>query len=580
MNTPIDPVLPRPYMMLGRCGKSSERRRFFMAANDGVPFLVWVEPQLPAAVKAQKMVVQTFTTALGETAILDVQSLTLQQLMDTTGSLPAVVAVQYALGLSENAVFFQKQNSLLTSTNRYGPSVLDISSQGTLGVRIDPTSARQAPALPAELLPPNETPTQSTDVFYIGALIGWMLRGSLAPAGTPLAGLPANLDGKLKGILSSATAANPKSRPSTEQLHAALGKWLQGAQAPVRKKSALGVIVGAIAITALALAAILYFRSNDGVALDIPKGTPIAASGGSVARTPTPQTKPRDIGTVDDVLINQIDDSKAPLVDIYVNVLRNNQPITNVSKANVRLFEDDQRITDFSWINVSELNAPAQVMLVLDTSGSMGPSREGLRDGALDVAIVAATDFLENLPSNSSVGLIRFASVVTVENTLTTDITKVKATVETMRAGGQTALYDGVGTALKALEGTPGRVMIVMLSDGDDTAASTRFTRESVIAKARETNIPIYIIGLTSPQFNGEVLKELAEASGAVLLEAPSKEQLTALYSVIFTQIQGQYRATYTQLKPLKPGEQVTIRLEVNDGFGVITEKTKQIIGR
>lgn len=562
--------LPENYTMLGPCSKSSSQRQFFIAANNKIPCLIWVEQSLPPALRTQPMVVQTYATGGGEAAVLRLDSMTIRQLIDTVGGIPATVAVHFIVGLVEETIFFHRQRSLMTSTRRYGPDVLDISSQGRISSRIDPSATREAAPLPDALLPIGEIPSTQTDVYYIGALLAWMISGRMGTPGDLSSIVPQHLAHGLRSILSRAMASDPAARPSAEELLKQLLGWVHGdVKAAPKKKATLG-----IGITGLVVAAVLgtmFFTHS----FDMDFVAQKADSRQVVQATQTPSV--REIGPVDTVVINQVDLTNPDKVDVYVSVLREGQPVKGVPKANVTGTQDGDPIYNFTWSLLDPSQAPVQVLLVMDTSGSMGPSVLGASDGALDSARTAAQDFLNNLPPGSSAGLIQFSDVVTVQQRLTPNIDTVSASVQNLQPGGQTAVYDGLGAALETLDGVSGRTMIVLLSDGGDTASS-RFTAETVREKARTLNVPIYTIGLVSQEFDGDVLRSVADATGAAFLEAPSKDALSGLYGQVFKLIEGQYRLSYVPLHDYPSGQTVSLSIGVNNGVGEISSGTRIIV--
>ncbi|XSG75808.1 VWA domain-containing protein [Herpetosiphon llansteffanensis] len=578
MSTLTYPHLPAPFEIIGACGKQSSHRRFFMAKKAGIPYLVWWESRIPDALRKQQMVVQIAEQAGSEVAILDVQALSLQQLLDTAGSLPVPVAAQYALGLIETAEFNHRQRTALTSSNLYGPGLLDLGSQGTIVPKIDSSLGQKAAPIPAQLLPVNEQPSPEGDSYYIGALIAWMISGQFAPQGNPLAMLPA-IDGRLASILQRATAANPKQRPSAQELGQQIQDWLSGkvTQAAKKKPSKLKWLVGAIG-TAIITLLIIYGLSQRNAAPNTEFGTASAGGGPSTDFQPDkPSTGLAILSEVNEVEINRIDDTRYPEIDMYLSIMRPTGVITDVPRQNVSVFENNNKIENFSWVNLSKIRDPLNIMLVIDTSGSMGPSKEGLTDGGLDAAKVAALDFIERLPSNTNLGLIHFGTMVTVDHSLTDDIDAVRQSITELKAEGQTAIYDALAISYTQLRRAEGRTFIVLISDGADTA-SKGDNYDSIVTKAAKAKIPTYIIGLTSPEFDGKLLEDLQRDTKAMIYQTPSKEQLTSFYGEVAQEVAGQYRASFSVPDSYASGAEIMLKVEVNAGDGRLVTKERKYI--
>ncbi|HYN67111.1 MAG TPA: type II secretion system F family protein [Ornithinibacter sp.] len=108
-------------------------------------------------------------------------------------------------------------------------------------------------------------------------------------------------------------------------------------------------------------------------------------------------------------------------------------------------------------------SSPRTTMLVIDTSGSMGPA-------GMATTRAAVADFLAAAPKDVKVGVVSFANTAGVDLKPTLDRRKVQRVVNGLKARGETSLYAGVQTAVAAL-GTTGERSIVLLSDGEDTVA-------------------------------------------------------------------------------------------------------------
>lgn len=577
MSTLTEPSLPVPFEMIGPCGKQSTHRRFFMAKKSGIPHLVWWESRIPDALRKQQMVVQIADQAGSEVAILDVQSLTLQQLLDTAGGLPAQVAAQYALGLIETAEFNHRQRTALTASNQYGPSLLDLGSQGTIVPKIDPSAGQKAGPIPAQLLPVNEQPSPQCDIYYIGALIAWMLSGQFAPQGNPLAMVPA-IDGTLRSILQRATAANPSQRPSAQDLGQQIQDWLSGKVTPVAKKkpSHLKWLAGAVA-TATIMWLIVYALSRQDTVPNTTFGTAEANGETTDFGQGTTSNGLALLEDIDTVEVNRIDDTRFPEIDMYLNIMRPTGVVTDVPRQNVNVFRDNNPIEGFSWVNLSRVKDPLNIMLVMDTSGSMGPSKEGLTDGGLDAAKIAALDFLDHLPSNANVGLIHFGTLVTVDHSLTDDIEAVRQSITELKPEGQTAIYDALAISYTQLRRAKGQTFIVLISDGADTA-SKGDNYDSIVTKANKAKIPTYIIGLTSPEFDGKLLEDLQRDTKAMIYQTPSKEQLSSFYGEVAEEVSGQYRASFNIPDSYKTGDEIMLKVEVNAGDGRLVTKERKYI--
>ena len=110
------------------------------------------------------------------------------------------------------------------------------------------------------------------------------------------------------------------------------------------------------------------------------------------------------------------------------------------------------------------------IVLVMDVSGSMADENK------LGFAQEAAYDFVDvfalNASSGHMVGMVTFADAAEVAVALTGDGSELKQGISGLRAGGGTAMWDGIASAMAMLEqGRPGvEKTIVLLGDGMSNA--------------------------------------------------------------------------------------------------------------
>jgi Ca-activated chloride channel family protein len=144
-----------------------------------------------------------------------------------------------------------------------------------------------------------------------------------------------------------------------------------------------------------------------------------------------------------------------------------------------------------SWQYVKK---QADVVLLIDTSGSMSGDK-------IDQAKQAALAFIDKLPTQNRLGLTTFNENITERVALDSferNSADVRAAIQSLRAGGDTSLYDAiiqaVGTLSQGQESDRIRA-IVLLSDGQDTASTQSLnTMVTAINAQRGGKNPILII--------------------------------------------------------------------------------------
>ena len=96
--------------------------------------------------------------------------------------------------------------------------------------------------------------------------------------------------------------------------------------------------------------------------------------------------------------------------------------------------------------------------------------------------------------------------------------------------GYPTRLWDAVDESIAHMEALDGRRVVIVFTDGDDSAS--RRSRNDVLDRAREKDMMIYAIGLSSEYFNGQTrvrtrpdrgLKVVAEETGGGFSSSPRR---------------------------------------------------------
>ena len=233
----------------------------------------------------------------------------------------------------------------------------------------------------------------------------------------------------------------------------------------------------------------------------------------------------------------------------------------------------------------------ATVMLVIDVSGSM--NADDVEPTRMQAAQRAASRFLDRLPERFQVGLVTFSSEAETLVPPTTDREAVRGALATLTANGGTAMGDGLGRALDVIEaarqeaaggpgptttvdpnaqggtptpstlvpGTPDQgtqqpavppAVTLLLSDGANSAGGDPFVQAE---RARQLRVPVYTIALGTANgvlrqpnaFGGtriqpvppdpESLARIAETSNGRFFEAPTSDNLTAVYDSLGSRI-------------------------------------------
>jgi len=138
------------------------------------------------------------------------------------------------------------------------------------------------------------------------------------------------------------------------------------------------------------------------------------------------------------------------------------------------------------------LSQQKQIVLVIDVSKSMeatdvAPSR-------LDAAKEAANRFIDKLPEGYEVGLVSYSEMAKVMASPTMDRPKVSAIVDGLTTLGGTATGDALITALNLFGDAGEGGVIVLLSDGMQTAGT--ITTEQAAKTISSAGVKVYAIAL------------------------------------------------------------------------------------
>jgi Ca-activated chloride channel family protein len=185
---------------------------------------------------------------------------------------------------------------------------------------------------------------------------------------------------------------------------------------------------------------------------------------------------------------------------------------------------------------------PLSLALVLDASLSMS--------GRLPLSQMAAVGFVDGLQTRDEASVVQFSDGTMVLQEPTTDRAALRSAILRISAGGATGLYNALYTVLKAepepREDSDRRRVIVLLSDGDDTASLIWEEQVIELARQREATIHVIDLGARDPaRRSSRVLELIAAESGGEVHRPRSAEDLGAVYARIGEELRSQYMMGY-----------------------------------
>jgi Ca-activated chloride channel homolog len=253
------------------------------------------------------------------------------------------------------------------------------------------------------------------------------------------------------------------------------------------------------------------------------------------------------------------------LVNVYLSATDSKgRFITDLNPTDLVLKENGstQQISHFSNFTkqesdkLGEKDVPLTLSLVLDKSESMSAQIQGTNK--MDIVKNAAFRLLDELRGNDRMALISFNDFASEETPFTSNKKVIGKDILFQDVeGGETALLDSIYFALEKLNGQQGRKIIVVFSDGEDTASNLKL--DEVLSNLIASDVTVLAFGtmaLGSNSMRGRfILERLAEASGGYAFFPRSLNGLNEIMEKLREGMRSQYSLGYKPLNGKKDGK-------------------------
>ena len=219
-------------------------------------------------------------------------------------------------------------------------------------------------------------------------------------------------------------------------------------------------------------------------------------------------------------------------VRVDVLVTEGDRPVLGLTPADFEV-RDNGVLQDVSFVSTEKL--PLNVILALDTSASV--SGEPLRH-----LQSAGRTLLERLQPDDRAALVTFSHEVALRQPLTSEVGLVGGELGRIEPRGETAVIDGSYAAVMLGDTDVGRDLVIVFSDGVDTASWLPADR--VLDAARRSDVVVYgvsVRGAEPPEF----LRELSRLTGGSLLEVDSTRDLGGAFVRLFQEFRQRYLLSY-----------------------------------
>jgi Ca-activated chloride channel homolog len=194
--------------------------------------------------------------------------------------------------------------------------------------------------------------------------------------------------------------------------------------------------------------------------------------------------------------------------------------------------------------NFSNEATPFTAVVMLDTSGSMTLNMEFVKQ--------AAEEFLMRMLPQDKAKVGAFNDKIQVlpkdEPFLSDRDRLIRILKGELDFGYPTRLWDAVDESMAHLETVEGRRVVLVFTDGDDSASKNGL--KEVLERAREKDIMVYAIGLQSDYFNGQSrvrtrpdrgLRRIADETGGGFFELTKKDDLGPTFTRVAQELHSQY---------------------------------------
>jgi VWFA-related protein len=230
--------------------------------------------------------------------------------------------------------------------------------------------------------------------------------------------------------------------------------------------------------------------------------------------------------------------AQAPVFNARVDAVRVDVAVQRGNKPLAGLTADDFEILDNGVPQRVELlsptSLPLNVVLALDASSSLDAEDR-------DHLTAAGGRVVDALRPTETAALLTFSGRIAVQTSFTDDRPRLRALLGTPAQLGDTALYDAAHVAMLLGTTAPGRPIVLLFSDGEDTVSV--LTREAVLDTARRTGAVVCVVALGEPD---PVLARLAAETGGIFLKETSLDRVATRFGEILESFRHRYLISFT----------------------------------
>jgi VWFA-related protein len=225
-------------------------------------------------------------------------------------------------------------------------------------------------------------------------------------------------------------------------------------------------------------------------------------------------------------------------VELFVRIEGGDGKDLDITPETIEVLEEGVPQPIIAVERVADLSVA--VGLLVDCSGSMTE--------VLDRAIDAGGTFIDGLITRDEdkAFVMSFSDLPILMQGFTNDTERLGDSLDLLKGGNHTALYDSVMAAADHFSGIEGRRAVVLLTDGHDEGSSSRL--QASIEAAQRADIALYpvAVDLSAHYFRERwILNRMAESTGGQFWTINMRGDPSHIYEEIAEDLRAQYRITY-----------------------------------
>ncbi len=241
--------------------------------------------------------------------------------------------------------------------------------------------------------------------------------------------------------------------------------------------------------------------------------------------------------------------------------------IANLRPEDFVVYEDGQPQKVELFVRPKEQGDAAEELLGLDLGLLMDTSESMLKE--LRMSQHAATKFLDAVPHARELVTIFFDQDLRISRYDSENQQGLFERIQDTKASGMTALRDAITVYLSRVRDTPGRKVLLIFTDGEDS--SSVIGLPELLRMLRSSNVTVYPVALLGGFAAGSsnavaskaFLKELADVSGGAVFAPTDWRDLANIYEKILDELSAQYVLGFVSSNAAKDGKFRKLRVDV-----------------